>query len=211
LTRTDVRRCDRHLPHTTFCSFTIVFLMVSKGVRPAPGPRPRRRRPDFGDEAGRPPFAVRRVLLIFHCFSKGFGEGVAGPGTSPAPPPAGPRGGGGSGGNPLFLQRFSMGSEGSAADPGAGRRGPPGARRLPSAGFCSFPNGFSRVLERVLPVPGARRAAARRRVQKTNEFPRFLKRPPPRADAVQGACHLQSAERLSLAQAHCIYVLPRQR
>jgi len=63
--------------------------------------------------------------------------------------------------NLLFLYGFSMGSMGSAADPGAGRWGAPAGRGLLPISFPSFSISFTRFPGMLCPVPGPRRAAAR--------------------------------------------------
>ena len=65
-----------------------------------------------------------------------FEEALPLRGPPPAPPQAGPRGRGGSQQNLLFSQGFSMGSIGSAADPGAVPWAAPRGRGLLAAGFC---------------------------------------------------------------------------
>ena len=104
--------------------------------------------------------------------------------------------------NLLFSQGFSMGSMGSAADPGAGRWGAPAGRGLQAISFPSFSNGFSMFSRKVFRSRGPAGRPPGRRVQETNRIPTFLKRPPPRADAVQGAWHLLSTECLNIALMH---------
>ena len=83
----------------------------------------------------------------------------------------------------------------SPADPGAGRWVAPGGRGLLEPRNCCFSNAFSRFLRYPLPVPGPRRAAARAARSKTNELPRFLERPPPRASAARTGSRLALPER----------------
>ena len=68
--------------------------------------------------------------------------------------------------------------------------------------FVGFPE-VLKVFEHALPRPGAPPGGIQGGAfKKPMNFQGFLKRLPPHANAVRGACHLLDAERCSTAQAH---------